>query len=170
MLFFPTKYPEGDWQPADLQFEDVFFASEDGTQLHGWYCPAQSPQATVLIAHGNAGHVASRADWLICLQSRLRVSTFMFDYRGYGRSRGLPTVRRVLEDARAARRKLSEMLSLEDSEIALMGESLGGGCCGTARGRIVSESTNYSELVFIPARSREIALPLAFLPCATIKA
>lgn len=26
-LFFPTKFPNGDWQPAGLSFQDVFFTA-----------------------------------------------------------------------------------------------------------------------------------------------
>ena len=83
LLFFPSKYPVGNWTPKDLRFEDVSFSAEDKTRLHGWYCPCENPRATILIAHGNAGNVASRAPWLKYLQSQARVATFMFDYRGY---------------------------------------------------------------------------------------
>ena len=126
LLFFPLKFPSSDWKPEDLEFQDVFFAAEDGTKLHGWYCPAEKPRAVVLIAHGNAGHVASRAPWLRYLQSKARVSVFMFDYRGYGRSEGTPTVEGAIQDATAARAKLRELASVKDSEMILMGESLGG--------------------------------------------
>jgi fermentation-respiration switch protein FrsA (DUF1100 family) len=126
LLFFPSKYPVGDWTPADLRFEDAWFSAEDGTRLHGWYCPCEHPRATVLIAHGNAGNVALRASWLQYLQSKMRVATFMFDYRGYGRSEGVPSVEGTLQDARAARAKLSEMSAVKPSEMLLMGESLGG--------------------------------------------
>src|SRR5690242_5968172 len=61
LLFFPTKYPAGNWQPADLEFEDAWFHAADGTRLHGWYAPADNPRAYVLFAHGNAGHLADRA-------------------------------------------------------------------------------------------------------------
>jgi hypothetical protein len=64
LLFFPSKHPAGNWTPTDLRFVDVPFSSEDKTRLHGWYCPCDEPRATILIAHGNAGHVASRAAWL----------------------------------------------------------------------------------------------------------
>ena len=126
LLFFPSKFPSGDWKPKDLQFQDVFFAAEDGTKLHGWYCPAKRPRGVVLIAHGNAGHVASRAPWLRYLQTKARVSVFMFDYRGYGRSEGTPTVEGAILDATAARAKLCELAGVKDSEMLLMGESLGG--------------------------------------------
>ena len=126
LLFFPSKYPVGNWTPTDLRFEDVSFSAEDKTRLHGWYCPCENPRATVLIAHGNAGNVASRAPWLEYLQSQARVATFMFDYRGYGRSEGIPTVEGALLDAKAGRAKLRELARIEDSEMLLMGESLGG--------------------------------------------
>jgi hypothetical protein len=68
LLFFPSKYPKGNWAPKDLRFEDVAFSAEDNTRLHGWYCQCDHPRATILIAHGNAGHTASRAHWLRVLQ------------------------------------------------------------------------------------------------------
>ena len=126
LLFFPSKFPNGDWNPKDLKFQDVFFAAEDKTKLHGWYCPADNPRAAVLIAHGNAGHVASRAPWLRYLQTKANVSVFMFDYRGYGRSEGTPSVEGLIQDATSARAKLCELANVKDSEMLLMGESLGG--------------------------------------------
>lgn len=126
LLFYPAKFPTGDWSPDNLRYQDVYFHAEDGTELHGWYCPGDSPRATLLIAHGNAGHVAARAAWLAYLQSTARVNAFMFDYRGYGRSKGTPTVDGALSDAKAARAKLRELAGIENSEMILMGESLGG--------------------------------------------
>jgi len=126
LLFFPTKFPDGNWQPDNLQYDDVFFEAADKTRLHGWYCPCDEPLAVILIAHGNAGHVAHRAGWLQYLQTKARVSTLMFDYRGYGRSEGKPTVPGVLQDAQAARAKLCELAEVKTSDLLLMGESLGG--------------------------------------------
>jgi fermentation-respiration switch protein FrsA (DUF1100 family) len=126
LLFFPSKYPAGDWRPAGLNFEDMWFTAQDHTRLHGWYCPCDEPRAILLIAHGNAGHVANRADWLRYLQSTLRVSTFMFDYRGYGRSEGVPTVEGAIQDARAARTCLANRAGVKESDLMLVGESLGG--------------------------------------------
>lgn len=126
LLFFPTKYPKGNWQPADVDFRDVYFTAEDRTKLHGWYCACENPRAVILIAHGNAGHVASRAQWLGYLQRQARCSVFMFDYRGYGRSEGVPTADGALQDARAAHAKLCELAAVKETELVLMGESLGG--------------------------------------------
>lgn len=126
MLFFPTKYPEGDWEAVGLEHEDVWFASADGTRLHGWYCPVESPRAILLFLHGNAGNMATRVEWLSYLRRSLHVATFVFDYRGYGRSEGTPSIAGLLQDARAARAKLRELAGIGDDEMLLMGESIGG--------------------------------------------
>jgi uncharacterized protein len=126
LLFFPDKFPAGDWSPTDLKFEDLWCTAEDNTRIHGWYCPCDNPRATLLIAHGNAGNIALRTPLLRYLQSNMQVATFMFDYRGYGRSEGVPTVEGVFQDARAARTRLAERAGIKESEMMLMGESLGG--------------------------------------------
>src|SRR5690606_10356268 len=32
LLFFPSRYPAGNWQPDNLKYEDVWFVAEDGTK------------------------------------------------------------------------------------------------------------------------------------------
>lgn len=126
LLFFPIKFPAGDWEPRNLKYEDVWFNAKDGTKLHGWYCPCDKPRAVVLFAHGNAGNLSHRA-WLASyLQQQLRVSVMMFDYRGYGRSEGTPTAEGILQDGRAASEALAEKAGVKESDLVLMGRSLGG--------------------------------------------
>jgi len=127
LLFFPSKYPEGDWSPRGLAFEDAWFSAPDGTRLHGWYVPAENPRAQVLFAHGNAGHLAHRADLARVLAQEMGVSVLMFDYRGFGRSEGKgPNEAGVLTDARAARAWLAQRAGVKERDIVLMGESIGG--------------------------------------------
>src|SRR5690606_28386038 len=70
LLFFPAKFPQGDWQLAGESFEDVSFQAEDGTKLHGWYCPCENPRGVLLLAHGNAGNIATRIEWIRYLQHK----------------------------------------------------------------------------------------------------
>src|SRR5262245_8402766 len=85
LLYFPTKYPDGNWNPSGLAFEDTSFEAADGTKLHGWYVPQDKPLAVVLFAHGNAGNLSHRVGLLDALHS-MKVAVLAFDYRGYGRS------------------------------------------------------------------------------------
>lgn len=126
LIFFPARHPEGDWQPRGLKFEDARFEAADKTQLHGWYVPCKDHRAVVLLCHGNAGNVTTRADLLRELHDRVGVSVLCFDYRGYGRSEGKPNEQGVLADARAARCWLAEREGIAESDIVMMGESLGG--------------------------------------------
>jgi uncharacterized protein len=126
VVFQPSRYPEGNWRPANLKFEDAWFTSADGTRLHGWYVPHAQRRATVLYCHGNGGNVAQWADAARMLHDRVGVSVMLFDYRGYGRSEGKPSEAGVLADARAARAWLSRREDIPESRIVLLGRSLGG--------------------------------------------
>lgn len=125
-IFFPAPHPEGDWQPLGLDVEDAWFEAADGTKIHGWYVPHESPRAAVLFCHGNAGNISHRIETLQILHHRMGVSVLIFDYRGYGRSEGRPDEPGVLADARAARKWLARRENIDQTEIVLMGRSLGG--------------------------------------------
>lgn len=155
LIFFPSVYPDGDWKPANLAFEDAWFETEDGSRLHGWYVPADNPRAVVLFAHGNAGNLTHRIDILEALSQSLGASVLIFGYRGYGRSEGSPSAKGILADARAARRWLARRAGIDESQIVLMGESIGGAVMvdlaayGGARG-LVLENT-FSSLPDVAA-------------------
>ena len=57
LIFQPAMHPNGDWEPRQLEFENVEFEAADGTKLHGWFVPHEHPRAVVLFAHGNAGNL-----------------------------------------------------------------------------------------------------------------
>jgi fermentation-respiration switch protein FrsA (DUF1100 family) len=126
-VFHPVKYPDGDWAPAGLSFEDAWFSAEDGVELHGWFVPHDRPRGVALFCHGNAGNVTGLAETLRILNQRHRLAVMTFDYRGYGKSAGEPSEAGILRDARAARRWLAERTGVAETDIILMGQSLGGG-------------------------------------------
>lgn len=125
-IFFPSRYPEGEWSPGDLDFENVQFESADGTRLHGWYVAHDNPRAVILFSHGNAGNLSHRANTARVLNELAGATVMLYDYRGYGRSEGRPNERGVVEDARAARSWLAERAGIDPREVVLMGRSLGG--------------------------------------------
>lgn len=126
LLFFPVKYPDGDYAPSGLRVDDAWFQSADGTKLHGWYCPVERPTAVLLYCHGNGGNLTYDAPLLRFFQLYLKATVLEFDYRGYGRSEGRPTAEGVVADARAARAYLARKAGVSESQIVLMGRSLGG--------------------------------------------
>lgn len=127
-LIYPApRYPAGDWVATHLPHEDVHFSSGDGTKLHGWFVEHPQPRAVLLYCHGNGEHVAYNDDLLAMLRDEFRVSVFAFDYRGYGRSEGRPFETGILEDGEAAQAWLAKRTGLPQSQIVLMGRSIGGG-------------------------------------------
>ena len=109
--------------------EEVFFTTSDQVRLHGWFFPAKaiSPRSdlVILLLHGNAGNISHRlnfcAAWLT-----LGVNVFVFDYRGYGQSKGRPDEEGTYLDAQAAYQWLGKKGFAPQNIIAL-GKSLGGG-------------------------------------------
>lgn len=122
-LFFPAADLYRSPASGGLDFEDVHFDS-GGNTLHGWYMPA-SGEKVVLWMHGNAGNIADRLDQAVDMKRALGVSSFMFDYRGYGRSGGKPTEAGLYEDAQAAFNWLTESRGIDPGKIILYGHSLG---------------------------------------------
>jgi hypothetical protein len=126
-LVFPSpRVHQADWEAPDLPFEDVYFRATDGTSLHGWYVPHPLPKAVVLYCHGNGECVAQLAKRLLVLHERIGVTVFAWDYRGYGRSQGVPHEHNVIADARVAHLWLAEQTGISPADIVLMGRSLGG--------------------------------------------
>ncbi len=115
--------------PTDLglEAEDVDFCAADGTALHGWWFPHANARGALVICHGNAGNISDRL-WMAQGLADLPLHLFLFDYRGYGRSQGLPSEKGTRLDVLAAyevaRAKLDHS---ENPPILAYGRSLGGG-------------------------------------------
>jgi pimeloyl-ACP methyl ester carboxylesterase len=139
----------GDWHPAGLNFEDVHFASEDGTKLHGWFVERPGATRAILYCHGNGENVGMNAEVVSQLSDALDASIFIFDYRGYGHSEGSPTEAGCIADGLAAERWLAERIGREPSDVVVMGRSLGGSIA-TA----VAAKQGAQALVLINAFSR----------------
>lgn len=127
MLFHPYRYPEGDYESghiANISYEDVFFDAADGTKLHGWYFRQEGAPHTILMSHGNTGNIAGRPALLEAIL-KTGSSLFVYDYRGFGRSKGSPSVDGVISDACSAYDFLLKQKGCKPEEVVLYGESLG---------------------------------------------
>lgn len=129
VIYYPSLYPEGYWDPASVGVpaQDIYFDSEDGVKLHGWFIPAPNAVATLLWFHGNAGNLSHRLDNIQRL-APLKLNIFIFDYRGYGRSEGTPDEPGIYKDSLAAYKKVLELEGVSVDTLFLFGRSLGGIC------------------------------------------
>jgi len=124
MVFQPSRHIDATPDSVGLAFRGVEFAGPGGRRLHGWYVPAANAQFTLLYCHGNAGNIGHRLDAISAFVHR-GLSVFIFDYAGYGRSRGRPSEAGTYADARAAYDHLVRREALPADRIILFGRSLG---------------------------------------------
>lgn len=125
-----------------LGFEDVSLLASDGVELHGWFVPAGKARGTVLFMHGNAGNISHRFESIERF-NRLQLNVFIFDYRGYGRSKGKPTEEGTYRDARAAWRYLVDSQGIAPESVVIFGRSLG----AAVAARLATETTPAALIV-----------------------
>ena len=113
-------------QSYGLRHESVEIHTADGETLAAWWVPAEDARGSVLFFHGNAGNISHRLDYLLMFH-RLRYTTLIVDYRGYGRSTGSPSEEGTYRDAEAAWDYLRHGRLARPEHVVIAGESLGGG-------------------------------------------
>ncbi len=113
--------------PADdgYAFEDIRFQSADGTRLTGWFIPATGKAiGTVVHFHGNARNMGSHYPQVSWLPAK-GFNLFTFDYRGYGKSQGVPSRKGVYEDSVAAVEYIKSRTDIDQGKLILFGQSIG---------------------------------------------
>ncbi len=134
-FYFPTHDQPATPASYGYNYENVRFASADGTRLHGWFLPASGKRAkgTVVFSHGNAGslgHHLGFALWWVNAGYNL----LMYDYRGFGKSAGAPARRGMVDDVKAAFAYASQHKLVDRGRLISYGHSLGGAKSITALG------------------------------------
>ena len=125
MTFVPSR--DVRVTPADykLEFED-FDLDLGASSVTGWIVRHEPDSPWVLHCHGNGGNISGRIGHLMLLR-KAGCNAVVFDYRGYGKSRGKPHQQGLLEDAIAVRQHLLDKCGVEPKKLIYFGESLGGG-------------------------------------------
>ena len=75
--------------PAEqgLNYDEVWFDTKDEVPIHGWSIPGQADMPLVVFFHGNAANISHYVD-ILRYFNEMGFSTFIFDYRGFGKSHG----------------------------------------------------------------------------------
>ena len=89
-VYYPERVLSANPSSIGLNFESVSFQTTDGVELSGWFVPSNNARGVILFCHGNAGNISHRME-SIQIFHRLKLNTFIFDYRGYGQSGGKPS-------------------------------------------------------------------------------
>lgn len=124
-IFFPEKQIEATPRDHGLAYEEIYFRTDDGLRLNGWWIPGTGSPLTILWFHGNGGNISHRLDNITLRHNLLGTNIFIFDYREYGRSEGRASEEGTYRDAEAAIRYLRSRKDVDPSKIVFLGESLG---------------------------------------------
>ena len=96
-------YPRRNWTPTPPGAEDYMVSVENGVSLSCRFFPVGSPEdlesPTILFFYGN-GETAVDYDGIAPIYNQVGINFFVADYRGYGRSEGVPAFSTVLSDGR----------------------------------------------------------------------
>ncbi|HEX7956305.1 MAG TPA: alpha/beta hydrolase, partial [Pyrinomonadaceae bacterium] len=127
VIFHPERAAAGGVWRAPRGGEEVWFETADGVRLYGWLFRSEGrpAAATVVYFHGNGGNI-SYCDWVGRELAARGFDVLLFDYRGYGRSRGEPSGERGLyADADAAYDFVTKGRGVGARSVVLYGQSLG---------------------------------------------
>jgi fermentation-respiration switch protein FrsA (DUF1100 family) len=125
LVYFPDAQIIATPGDRGLAYEEISFEAADGVQLSAWYVPAETSRGVVLFSHGNGGNISYNLPYVEILHS-VGLSAFIYDYRGYGRSKGKPTEEGTYSDITGAWQYLTESRKVPAGQILLYGQSLGG--------------------------------------------
>lgn len=99
LIYQPDHYLHGNPQAFGIELENYYAESGDGTKLHAWTLKSSTPnpENLILMFHGNAQNLSSHVFNLAWMTEK-KTDVMIFDYRGYGLSKGTPYPRGVMED------------------------------------------------------------------------
>lgn len=125
-FYRPSSQNYGEHSKLGLSPDDVYFKSQDGTRLHGWFIPSNEPPiGTVIHFHGSDRNISwtiKNSQWL----TDVGLNLFVFDYRGYGKSEGEPSAEGIIDDAVAAINHVRSRSEVDPEKLFLWGQSMGG--------------------------------------------
>jgi len=125
-FFIPMKPHVLTPEAAKLKYEDMYFKSSDGVILHAWFLPAKTQaKGTVFFLHGNAENISTHLASVYWLPAE-GFNVLIWDYRGYGKSAGAPSLPGVISDVESALSALIERQDIDPDKVIVFGQSLGG--------------------------------------------
>ncbi|MBN2685389.1 MAG: alpha/beta hydrolase [Pontiellaceae bacterium] len=120
-LLFCPKEPSYEHLP-----DEVKIPTADGGSITAVFLEHPDADHTILFSHGNAEDLGNVVPFMQQFYE-MGFSVLMYDYRGYGTSKGKVSTAHVKQDAEAAYNWLVSEKEIDPQSIIIQGRSLGGG-------------------------------------------
>lgn len=118
-------YPDTKTPVPPIKLENICYKTPDNVKINAWYVKAKENQPTIVFCHGNGGNLSYYQSILKFLSAN-GYGVFLFDYRGYGKSTGIPSEIGLYTDLKSAIHYLEDKKRIFKEQIVLWGQSLGG--------------------------------------------
>jgi fermentation-respiration switch protein FrsA (DUF1100 family) len=140
-VLFPRSYAQTMDSPGEgvVGLEQIWLETDEGN-VEGWFVPgrgvtADRPGPLVIYAHGNA-EVIDYFPYVLAPYTARGVSLMLIEFRGYGRSAGSPSQKRITEDYVHFYDLIATRPEVDRDRIIFHGRSVGAGVvCSLARHR-----------------------------------
>ncbi len=120
----PVSY--GNWNSASFGAKEHFIEGHDKTRIHVWAFDNPDAKTTLIFSHGNGESLGMLGDELVAIRDQWNVNVVAFDYRGYGKTGGIPNEHDILSDAVSVGKWVQDGNAFQGQKIIAMGRSLGG--------------------------------------------
>lgn len=135
VILFPMANTKSPPVIKGVQGEECTFTNDVGNKLNGWLYRVPGATKICIVHHGNAGNITNRLP-LAELYATMGASTFLYDYRSFGKSEGEPLLRTLVTDGICAFDYVHNKLGFAPKDILHHGESIGSGvACAVATAR-----------------------------------
>lgn len=157
-FYYPDQVDYG-YTPSRFRqvYDHLTITSRDGTKLDAWFVPSQrhsnakDATATVIFLHGNAANMTNQYAAVSWLPER-GFNVLIFDYRGFGLSKGEPNFKGVFEDSDAVINFARVYPKVNPNKLVVLAQSIGGNNAISVIGKgnrqgikaLVVDSTFYS--------------------------
>lgn len=137
MIMFPFPDPRTPDVSADMKqlndlnikSREVQFKTSNGNKLHAIFLELPGTRRVILLSHGKGNNIYCQFPKARLLLS-CGASVFMYDYQGFGKSQGRPSIEGACNDAVAAYDYLIQKENRKPEDIIAFGQSFGSGVVG----------------------------------------
>lgn len=145
-------------------FKELFLKADDGAVLHGIHFMQEASKGIILYFHGNKAGADYWGHWGEQIAAKYKHDVVVLDYRGYGKSRGARSLKRMLADSLLFYTYCQQFFT--EDKIILFGRSLGGAfashtALSTSPKKLILEST-FTEILEV-AQTKFWWLPVSIL-------